>query len=250
MSKHSPNCDLEHKIDRKTPPPLQAPNNQIVNTSANQAEHNHKHEGEHQEHSETDGHDHSHGEINYWPAMISFILLVTGLLLEHVIEFDFFTEWVKIAWFTLAYIPVGFPVIKEAIEAIGKGELFTEFSLMAIATIGAFAIGEYAEGVAVMLFYAVGELFQMSAVQRAKNNITALLDVRAKEAHVKQNGEFTTVHPNTVKVGETIQVKVGEKVPLDGELLSNKSSVNTTSNYRRKQTQNHSTRRANFSRLN
>ena len=220
-------CDLEHKIDRKTPPPLQAQNKPLTNKLAKQSEHDHKHENEHQEQTETAAHDHSHGEINYWPAIVSFILLVSGLLLEHVLYFDFFTKSVKIAWYIAAYIPVGLPVIKEAVEAIGKGGLFTEFFLMSIATIGAFAIGEYAEGVAVMLFYTVGELFQMNAVQKAKGNITALLDIRAKEAHLKRNGKLISVHPESVKVGETIQVKVGEKVPLDGRLISKKASVNT-----------------------
>ncbi len=98
---------------------------------------------------------------------------------------------------------------------------------MSIATIGAFAIGEYPEGVAVMLFYAVGELFQSAAVRRAKDNIKALLDVRPKIASVFRNGSFIDVNPNTVNVDETIQVKVGEKVPLDGVLMSKKASLNT-----------------------
>jgi Cd2+/Zn2+-exporting ATPase len=126
----------------------------------------------------------------------------------------------------VAYIPVGFPVIKMGFNALRKGEVFTEFFLMSIATIGAFVIGEYPEGVAVMLFYAVGELFQGAAVRRAKDNIKALLDVRPKIASVFRTGSFIDVNPNTVNVDETIQVKVGEKVPLDGVLLSEKASLN------------------------
>lgn len=98
---------------------------------------------------------------------------------------------------------------------------------MSIATIGAFAVGEYPEGVAVMLFYAVGELFQSAAVRRAKDNIKALLDVRPKIASVLRGNTFTEVNPNEVEINETIQVKVGEKVPLDGMLLSAKASFNT-----------------------
>ena len=98
---------------------------------------------------------------------------------------------------------------------------------MSIATIGAFAIGEYPEGVAVMLFYAIGELFQTAAVKRAKNNIKALLDVRPKTATVLRNNDYVTVAPETVTIGETIQVKVGEKIPLDGVLFSKKASLNT-----------------------
>ena len=98
---------------------------------------------------------------------------------------------------------------------------------MSIASIGAFAIGEYPEGVAVMLFYAIGELFQTAAVKRAKNNIKALLDVRPKTANVLRNNSYETVNPETVTIGETIQVKVGEKIPLDGVLLSEKAALNT-----------------------
>ncbi len=122
---------------------------------------------------------------------------------------------------------MGFPVIKEGWESIKKGDFFTEFFLMSIATLGAFAIGEYPEGVAVMLFYAVGELFQNAAVNRAKGNIKALLDVRPNEALVYRDDDFVSVNPETVEIGEKIQVRVGEKVPLDGILLSEKGSFNT-----------------------
>lgn len=98
---------------------------------------------------------------------------------------------------------------------------------MSIATVGAFAIGEYPEGVAVMLFYAIGELFETAAIRRAKNNIKALLDVRPKTASVFRNNAYETVNPETVQIGETIQVKVGEKTPLDGVLLSDKAALNT-----------------------
>ena len=200
-------CSLEEKIDAKTPPPLLK-----------------------KEHSEDDGHDHSHdGEgtwKTYFPAIISFVLLVSGIALDYY-DVPFFNGWVRILWYSVAYIPVGLPVIKEAVQALGKGEIFTEFFLMSIATIGAIAIGEYPEGVAVMLFYAVGELFQSAAVRRAKNNIKALLDVRPKIANVFRNGSYITVNPSDVNIEETIQVKVGEKIPLDGTLLSDNASFNT-----------------------
>lgn len=98
---------------------------------------------------------------------------------------------------------------------------------MSIATLGAFIIGEYPEGVAVMVFYAVGELFQGEAVKKARNNIKALLAVQPNEALVLRKGDFVPVSPETVAIGETVQVRVGEKIPLDGKLLSNKASVNT-----------------------
>ncbi len=179
------------------------------------------------QHSDDDGHDHGNSESNYLPAIISLVLLLSGLALEYLIKPDFFHGWIMIVWYIAAYLPVAIPVIKEAIEALKKGEIFTEFFLMSIATIGAIAIGQYPEGVAVMLFYAVGELFQNAAVRRAKDNITALLDVRPKTANVYRDGQFVSVNPETVKIGDKIQVKVGEKIPLDGKLLSTKASLNT-----------------------
>ncbi len=162
----------------------------------------------------------------YIPAIISFVMLVTGIALDY-FEVSFFQDWLRLAWYSIAYIPVGFPVIKEGWNAIKRGDFFTEFFLMTIATVGAFAIGHYEEGVAVMLFYAVGELFQNSAVQKARGNIKALLDVRPNEALVYRDKKYSSVAPEEVTIGEKIQVRVGEKIPLDGILLSNKASVNT-----------------------
>ncbi|WP_430905765.1 heavy metal translocating P-type ATPase [Maribacter sp. 2-571] len=187
------------------------------------------HEGEH---SHDDGHNHSSPEEasnfrTYLPAIFGFVMLMIGIAVDYFDAIPFFKGWVRIVWYTIAYIPVGFPVIKEGWNSIKNGDFFTEFFLMSIATLGAFAIGEYPEGVAVMLFYAVGELFQQAAVNRAKGNIKALLDVRPNEALVSRNGDFISVHPETVAIGEKIQVRVGEKVPLDGVLLSDKGSFNT-----------------------
>ncbi len=183
-------------------------------------------------HSHDDGHNHSSPESvsrlkTYIPAIISFIMLIVGIAIDYLDALPFFEGWVRIIWYTIAYIPVGFPVIREGWNSIKNGDFFTEFFLMSIATLGAFAIGEYPEGVAVMLFYAVGELFQQAAVNRAKGNIKALLDVRPNEALVNRNGDFISVSPETVEIGEKIQVRVGEKVPLDGILLSDKGSINT-----------------------
>lgn len=163
----------------------------------------------------------------YIPASISFVLLVVGIVADNYLEVSFFKEYVRLLWFALAYLPVGWPVMKDAWNAMRKGEIFTEFFLMTIATLGAFYIGEYPEGVAVMLFYAVGELFQSAAVSRAKRNIKALLDIRPDVATVKRNNQYQTVKPDEVQIEEIIQVKAGEKVPLDGKMLSEKSSFNT-----------------------
>ena len=154
-------------------------------------------------------------------------MLIAGIAIDYFDAFPFFKGWIRVVWYTVAYIPVGFPVIREGWKSIKNGDFFTEFFLMSIATLGAFAIGEYPEGVAVMLFYAVGELFQNAAVNRAKGNIKALLDVRPNEALVYRDGDFVSVNPETVEIGEKIQVRVGEKVPLDGILLSEKGSFNT-----------------------
>jgi len=184
------------------------------------------------EHSHDDGHNHSSPEEisnfrTYLPAIFSFVMLIAGISIDYFDAFPFFKGWIRIVWYTVAYIPVGFPVIREGWKSIKNGDFFTEFFLMSIATLGAFAIGEYPEGVAVMLFYAVGELFQNAAVNRAKGNIKALLDVRPNEALVYRDGDFVSVNPETVEIGEKIQVRVGEKVPLDGILLSEKGSFNT-----------------------
>ncbi len=184
------------------------------------------------EHSHDDGHNDSSPEQlsdfrKYLPAIFSFVMLIAGIAMDYFDAFPFFKGWVRIVWYTLAYIPVGFPVIKEGWNSIKNGDFFTEFLLMSIATLGAFAIGEYPEGVAVMLFYAVGELFQNAAVNRAKGNIKALLDVRPNEALVYRDNDFVSVNPETVGIGSKIQVRVGEKVPLDGILLSDKGSFNT-----------------------
>ncbi|OBQ54733.1 cadmium-translocating P-type ATPase [Tamlana sp. s12] len=180
-------------------------------------------------HSHDDGHNHSGSSSNikaYIPAIISFSMLIIGIGLDY-FDVNFFKDWVRIIWYGIAYLPVGLPVVKEGWESIKKGDVFTEFLLMSIATIGAFIIGEYPEGVAVMLFYAVGELFQNAAVNRAKGNIKALLDVRPNEALVYRNNDYVSVNPETVQIGEKVQVRVGEKIPLDGILLSDKGSFNT-----------------------
>lgn len=165
---------------------------------------------------------------NEWVmAGISFVLLAVGLVLDFFVKPEWFSDSIRLTWYAVAYGPVGIPVIIKGIKLAFRGEVFTEFFLMGIATIGAFYIGEYPEGVAVMLFYAVGELFQGAAVNRAKRSIKALLDVRPDTALVLRNGSYITVDPTDVKVDETIQIKAGERVPLDGVMLSEGSSFNT-----------------------
>ncbi|MDH5035109.1 heavy metal translocating P-type ATPase [Chryseobacterium cucumeris] len=193
--------------------------------------HKHNHaEGDGHDH---DGHDHSHDSGDqtvfqmFLPAIISFVILLIGIAFDNYINPEWFTGWVRLVWFLAAYIPVGFPVLKDAYKSIIKGDVFSEFFLMSIATIGAFAIGEYPEGVAVMLFYAVGEVFQSMAVTRAKGNIKALLDQRPDEVTVMENNQPKTMKAKEAKIGDVIQLKPGEKLALDGELLSDSASFNT-----------------------
>ena len=183
-------------------------------------------------HDDKDGYDHSGTESSstfkmFLPAIISLALLLTAIAFDNWIPQAWFTGWVRIVWYVAVYLPVGFPVLKEAVESIGKGEIFSEFLLMSIATIGAFAIGEYPEGVAVMLFYAVGEVFQTLAVKRAKANIKTLLDQRPDEVIVLENNQPKTIKAEAAKIGDIIQLKSGEKLGLDGELISESASFNT-----------------------
>lgn len=174
--------------------------------------------------------DHDHGNPTafktYLPAAVSFIMLIVGIVLDG-FAIKFFNANIRLGWYIIAYIPVGYPVIKEAFTTIAKGDVFTEFLLMALATVGAFALGEYPEAVAVMLFYTVGELFQGAAVAGAQRNIKALLDVRPATATVLRNGLPLEAKPQTVAIGEIIQLKAGEKAPLDGELINDQATLNT-----------------------
>lgn len=179
------------------------------------------------DHSEI-GHSHSHDSPwkAYFPAVASFLLLLSGILLEQA-EATFFSYPANLVWYIVAYLLVGLKVNYQALKEIRNGNIFSEFFLMSIATIGAFLIGEYSEGVAVMLFYAIGELFQDAAVERAQRSIKALLDIRPDEVTVIRNGEPVVVNPSEVILGDIIQIKPGEKVALDGELLSETAAFNT-----------------------
>jgi Cd2+/Zn2+-exporting ATPase len=184
-----------------------------------------------------EGHDHDHEHSHstegksvfqmFLPAILSFTLLLAGIALDHYIKNDWFSGWICLVWYLAAYLPVGLPVLKEAVESIMHGDVFSEFFLMGIATVGAFSIGEYPEGVAVMLFYSVGEVFQAMAVTKAKSNIKSLLDQRPDEVTVIKDGKPQTVQAESVGIGEIIQLKSGEKLGLDGELVSETASFNT-----------------------
>ncbi len=166
--------------------------------------------------------------IEHWETVLSMFLLLLGLSFDYLIHSPWFTETTRFYWYLLAYLPVALPVWRQAFKHLRKGDLFTEFFLMGIATLGAFYIGEYPEGVGVMLFYSIGEAFQHSAVQKARANIKALLDVRPESAHLIHNNSSKTVHPSKVKIGDIIRVKPGERLPMDGKLLNDKIAFDTS----------------------
>ncbi len=187
-------------------------------------------------HAEDDGHDHAKagggiikdeaGWRSHWDLLLALAILIVLLVLEY----GFNIELPNIALLIInliAYLLAGRKVLELAFRKSKRGDFFNEFVLMSVATIGAFIIGEYEEGVAVMVFYQIGEWFQDAAVNRAKRSIKALLDIRPDEVTVLRNGASQVVDPSKVELAETIQIKPGEKVALDGELLSENASFNT-----------------------
>jgi len=162
----------------------------------------------------------------YIIPIVSFVFLAIGIALDFY-EIPFFKAPIPLIWFGLIYTAVGGPIVWKAIKKIAKGDVYNEFVLMSVATIGAFLIGSYAEGIAVMLFYVVGELFQEAAVSRAKRSIEALLKVQVEEVTVIENERSVIKHPKEVNIGQVIQVKAGQKIALDGELISDNAILNT-----------------------
>ena len=151
--------------------------------------------------------------------IISLILFVFSM----VIKFE--NVWINNTLFAISYIIVGFEILRKAIRNIFRGKVFDENFLMSIATIGAFAIGEFPEAVAVMLFYQVGELFQSYAVDKSRKSIANLMDIRPDYANVYRDGKLEKVNPDEVKIGETIVIKPGEKVALDGHIVEGKTTL-------------------------
>lgn len=194
--------------------------------SGNHNTHEHHHHG----HNHCCGHDTAEESIK--PAVIRcvicFIMLVAGIVMNHLETVWFMNFWVNLGWFVVAFLLVGVKVIKEGIEAFREKDFFNEFSLMAVASIGAFCIREYPEGVAVMLFYNIGEMLQDSAVGKATRDIKRLLDVRPEKAYVLRGDAYEEISPMEVKPGEIIEVKPGGRVPLDGELIDFSASFDTS----------------------
>lgn len=175
------------------------------------------------------GHDHDHGDpkMIFRRGLISLLLLIPGIYWTYFQTPDWFEDPLRFAFFLLAYLPVGLPVLRDAWKEIRHGAFFSEFFLMGIATIGAFVIGEYPEAVAVMLFYTIGEGFQSLAVEHGHKNIQNLLDQRPDEATIIKNKKPHRVKTTAIKIGDIIQLKPGEKLGLDGELLTEKATFDT-----------------------
>ena len=154
--------------------------------------------------------------------IISFILFLVAMTVP------FENDLINKGLYIIAYLIVGLEIVWKAIKNIFRGKVFDEHFLMAVATIGAFVIGEFPEAVAVMLFYQVGELFQDYAVDKSRKSITSLMDIRPDIAFVKRNGKIEKISPEDVKIGENIVVKPGEKIPLDGMIVEGSSMVDTS----------------------
>jgi len=191
-------------------------------------EHSHaEHEHSHAEHE----HSHASGEFNLKeeliPVIVVFILVIIGMVFKKPLHNTPYSIG-EYALFIPAYLISGWKVLKAAGRNIFRGQVFDENFLMTIATLGALAIGQLPEAVAVMLFFRIGELFQEYSVGRSRRSIKALLEVRPDSANLKVNGQIKQVSPDSVKVGDLILVRPGEKVPLDGEILEGNSQVDTS----------------------
>ncbi len=176
-----------------------------------------------------DGRDHG-GETAAWKSHGDLLIALLILIIMLTLEFGFNIvpiQWLNFSIYFAGLVLAGWRVLDLAFRKAKRGDIFNEFVLMSVATLGAFYIGAYSEGVAVMVFYCIGEWFQDSAVSKAKRNIKALLDIRPDKVTVLRNGRQEVTDPASVKSGESVQVKHGEKVALDGELISENASFNT-----------------------
>jgi Cd2+/Zn2+-exporting ATPase len=186
-------------------------------------EHGHTHDHDHGAEGHSHAHDHSSGGTKKMAIrlVVGAALTAVGLLIDA-------GPYVELAIFLVAYLVAGADIVFQAVKNIIRGQIFDEFFLMSVATIGAFGVGQYPEGVAVMLFYQLGEMFQGIAVNRSRKSISAMMDLRPDYANLKVGGDTKRVEPEEVQVGDYIVVKPGEKVPLDGMVVEGSSMVDTS----------------------
>ncbi|WP_066890109.1 heavy metal translocating P-type ATPase [Clostridium nigeriense] len=207
-------CSLEHESDKDSH------NHNENHGHTSHKQHSHSHEESH-EHS----HEHSHSDPVTLKENLRLIIGAIIFIVAALLDRD---SVITIALFILSYLLIGGKVLLTAIKNIGRGEVFDENFLMTVATLGAFFIGEYPEGVAVMLFYEIGELFQSYAVNKSRKSITSLMNIRAEYANVIRGEKEEKVNPETVNIDEIIVVKPGERVPLDGIITEGTSFVDTS----------------------
>lgn len=161
---------------------------------------------------------------------VALAVTVATIVLKYTVfeQVGEWTTWIELALFGAAYLVAGYDVLWNAARNIVHGKVFDENFLMTIATIGAFAIGECADAAAVMILYQIGELFQRYAVGKSRNSITALMDIRPEEATVLRDGQEITLHPSVIAIGETVIVRAGDKIPLDGTVLVGECNLDTS----------------------
>ena len=195
--------------------------------------HSHEHEENCRNHDfscQNGIHEHNHDEheeISWWRLALSLALLIAGIIMDAFGVLWFCNSWIRPVWYAMAWLPTGFGVLREAFEAAREKDIFSEFLLMSIASIGAFAIGELPEAVAVMTLYCIGEALQDRAVSRARGNIQSLIALRPDHAVVIDGNDRKTVNPAEVKVGDIVEVKPGERVPVDGILAGDAAAFDT-----------------------
>lgn len=157
--------------------------------------------------------------------IVSAVLLAAIMITTKLVEIN---KWIQLVLYLVPYLIIGYDILKKALKGIFKGQIFDENFLMAVATVGAVALGEFSEGAAVMLFYQIGELFQSVAVGKSRKNITSLMDIRPDYANIELNGKLEKIDPDDVEIGTEIVVNPGEKVPIDGVIISGGSTLNTS----------------------
>lgn len=156
------------------------------------------------------------------------VRIIAAFVLLVILSFIPVDGWIRLALYMIPYLVIGYDILKKAVKGIMNRQVFDENFLMAVATIGAIALGDYKEGVAVMLFYQIGELFQSYAVGKSRRNISELMDIRPDYANVERDGELVQVDPDEVEIGTVIVVKPGEKIPIDGVIVEGTSNLNTS----------------------
>ncbi len=177
-------------------------------------------------HTHVEEHEHEE-EMSWWKPALSLAMLIAGIVMSTMDVQWFQNRWVQLAWYAAAWLPTGLGVLREAVEEAREGEVFSEFLLMSVASLGAFAIGEFPEAVAVMALYCIGEALQDRAVSRARGNIQSLIAFRPDHAVIIKDNQHITLDPTEVQVGDIVEVKPGERVPVDGRLTGQAAAFDT-----------------------